>query len=69
MLKSYKIKKFLFLSFKVDIKIPSDDSELVTISGSETNVAACKAEILKIIDLIVSNLVLLLKVMRLNFYR
>lgn len=49
--KGKKIKK-LIEQFKVDIKIPSDDSELVTISGIDTNVAACKAEILKRIELI-----------------
>lgn len=48
-----QIKK-LIDQFKVDIKIPNDDSDLVTISGSEKNVEACKAEILKKIALIVS---------------
>ena len=48
-----QIKK-LIDQFKVDIKIPNDDSDLVTISGAEKNVEACKAEILKKIALIVS---------------
>ena len=48
-----KIKQ-LIDKFKVDIKIPNDDSELVTISGIDKNVNDCKAEILKTIALIVS---------------
>jgi polyribonucleotide nucleotidyltransferase len=48
-----KIKQ-LIDQFKVDIKIPNDDSEMVTISGADKNVEACKAEILKTIALIVS---------------
>lgn len=54
--KGKQIKK-LIDQFKVDIKIPNDDSELVTISGIDKNVEACKAEILKKIALIVSVLI------------
>jgi len=49
--KGKSIKK-LIDQFKVDIKIPNDDSEMVTISGVDKNVQACKEEILKKIALI-----------------
>jgi len=48
--KGKKIRKMID-QFKVDIKIPSDGSELVTISGIDKSVQACKAEILKSIAL------------------
>lgn len=51
--KGKKIRK-LIDQFKVDIKIPNDDSEMVTISGIDKNVQACKSEILKKIALLVS---------------
>lgn len=51
--KGKQIKK-LIDQFKVDIKIPNDGSDLVTISGNDKNVEACKAEILKKIELVVS---------------